>query len=205
MGFKFISVRHLRKTCIKRTAAQVPLTIMVITYYGHICIVKNLCTKRTLQKGRMFFCPLCDHLRLSRKTMERAGNVSSLWSSVDCDCKAQFWKGGLCHGCCKVLYSCCTVGAWCWLRGCWSCPRSLSLPLVVPLLFSPHPCTHYVAPVAAVSCGCFPGVRFDFGGLHVPPTKHPTTYMYLQMIVWTFTQFDQYRYCHCKLNSLYIL
>ena len=59
-----------------------------------------------------------------------------------------------------------------WLRGCWSCPRSLSLPFVVPQLFppglcSPYPCVHHVAPVAAVSCRCFPGVRVDFGGLHV--------------------------------------
>ena len=43
----------------------------------------------------------CRRLRLFRKTMDCAENISSLRSSVDCYCKVQFWKGSLCHSCCK--------------------------------------------------------------------------------------------------------
>lgn len=102
MGFKFIGVRHLRKTCIKRTAAQVPLTIMVITYYGHICIVKNLCTKRTLQKGRMIFV----HFVIISVCLERQWTEPEM--SVRC--------GAVKSNSGKAVFA--TVVARCWLRGC---------------------------------------------------------------------------------------
>ena len=33
--------------------------------------------------------------------MDCAGDVSSLRSSVGCDCRAQFWTSSLCYSCCK--------------------------------------------------------------------------------------------------------